>query len=73
METILIQYVISIGWAITGAISMSLSLGILVKIFSRLTPIDEWEEIKKGNIAVAIIMASVIIGGAVVISVTVLP
>lgn len=73
METILTQYVITIGWAITGAISMALSLAILITIFSKLTPINEWEEIEKGNMAVAIIMASVLIGGAIVIAVTVLP
>lgn len=73
METILTQYVITIGWAIAGAVSMALSLAILIAIFSKLTPINEWEEIKKGNMAVAIIMASVLIGGAIVISVTILP
>ena len=52
---------------------MALSLAILITIFSKLTPINEWEEIEKGNMAVAIIMASVLIGGAIVIAVTVLP
>jgi len=67
------QYLITVGWALTGAISMALALGILVKIFSWVTPIDEWEEVKKGNIGVAIILASVIIGTALVIGLTVMP
>jgi uncharacterized membrane protein YjfL (UPF0719 family) len=67
---ILTQYLITVGWAITGAISMAISLGILLKIFSALTPIDEWEELKKGNMAVGITMASIIIGTALVIAFT---
>jgi uncharacterized membrane protein YjfL (UPF0719 family) len=50
---------------------MAVALSILVKIFSWITPIDEWAEIKKGNIAVAIIIAAVIIGTAIVISFTI--
>ncbi len=47
---------------------MAVSLGVLVKLFSFITPINEWEEIKKGNIGVAIIMAAVVLGGAFVIA-----
>jgi uncharacterized membrane protein YjfL (UPF0719 family) len=35
--------------------------------------VDEWDEIKKGNLAVAIVMASVIIGFALVISSAIAP
>ena len=71
--TILQQYLITFGWALTGAISMAFALGILLVIFARITPIDEWEEIKKGNIGVAIILSAVIIGTALVIGLTVMP
>ena len=47
MLYILQHYLITFGWALTGAISMAVSLGVLVKIFSKITPINEWEEIKK--------------------------
>ena len=73
MFYILKQYLITFGWALTGAISMAIALSILVRIFSWITPIDEWEEIKKGNIGVAIILASVIIGTALVVALTVMP
>lgn len=73
MLYILQQYLITFGWAITGAISMAIALGLLVKIFSKITPINEWEEIKKGNIGVAIIMAAVIIGTALVVGFTIMP
>lgn len=71
MLYILQQYLITFGWAITGAISMAVALGVLVKIFSWITPIDEWAEIKKGNIGVAIILTAVIIGTALVVGFTV--
>lgn len=73
MLYILKQYIITAGWALTGAISMAIALGILVKVFSWITPINEWEEIKKGNIGIAIIMASIILGTALVIGLTVMP
>jgi uncharacterized membrane protein YjfL (UPF0719 family) len=52
---------------------MSLALGLLIKVWNLLTPVDEWEEIKKGNIAVAIVLAAVIIGFAIVVSVAISP
>lgn len=73
MLNILIQYLITFGWAITGAISMAFSLSIVVKIFSKISPINEWEELKKGNVSVAIVMAAVILGSALVIALTVTP
>ena len=73
MLYILQQYLITFGWALTGAISMAVALSILVAIFARITPIDEWEEIRKGNISVAIVLAAIIIGTALVIGLTVMP
>ena len=72
MPEIFTQYLITFGWAITGAISMAVALGIVVKIFSFITPIDEWEELRKGNMAVGLVMAAVVIGAALVIGLTVM-
>lgn len=65
------EYLITLGWALTGSISMALALGIGLKIYDFLTPINEWEEIKKGNIGAAIILSSVIISFAIVIGLTI--
>ncbi len=73
MEILLTQYFITVGWALTGAISMALSLSILLKIFTWISPINEWEELQKGNYAVAIVLASVVVGAALVIGFTVMP
>ncbi|MFH1523038.1 MAG: DUF350 domain-containing protein [Patescibacteria group bacterium] len=61
------EYLFTFGWALVGAITMAIALALMLKVFNWLTPIKEWDEIKNGNIAVAIIMASVIIGAALVI------
>jgi len=65
---IVIGYIVSIGWALVAAISMSLSMGILLKVYDLMTPIDEWEEIRKGNIACGIIMAAVILAFGLVVA-----
>ncbi len=67
------QYLITFGWAITGALSMGISLSIVVQIFAWISPIDEWKEVEKGNVSMAIILAAVIIGSALVIGLTVMP
>ncbi len=66
------QYLITFGWAVVGTIAMAIGLAVLLKIFSWLTPINEWEEIKKGNIAMAIILAAVVLGAALVIGLVVM-
>ena len=73
MEILIIQYFITFGWALTGAISMAVALGLLTKIFDWISPINEWEELKQGNMAVAIVFAAIIIGTAFVIGLTLMP
>lgn len=50
-----LDYLKTFGWGIVGAITMAVSLWILLKVFTSLTPVDEWEELKKGNLGIAII------------------
>lgn len=50
------------GWAFMSAILMGFGTGLGVKFFDLLTPgLDEIEELRKGNIAVAIVVAAVIV------------
>ena len=70
ISALLTQYAITFGWALTGAISMAVSLSILIAIFAWISPIDEWKEIKKGNMAMATVLAAVIFGTALVIGLT---
>jgi len=73
MSPILKDYLIGSGWGLLGSLIMAISLGILLKVFAWLTPINEWEEIKKGNIAVGIIIGAVAIAFAIVIASAIAP
>jgi uncharacterized membrane protein YjfL (UPF0719 family) len=70
----LLQYLGTFGWALVGAVSMGVGLAVALKIFTVLTPgIDEMEELKKGNMSVAVVLAAVIISMGIVVAVTVMP
>ena len=73
MARVLADYVIAIGWGVVGAVSMACGLGILLRVFDWLTPINEWEEIKKGNISVAIILAAVILALGIAVGFAIMP
>ena len=73
MPRVLIDYLTAIGWGVVGAVSLAFGLGILLRVFDWLTPIDEWEEIKKGNTSVAIIMAAVILALGIAIGFAIMP
>lgn len=70
---LLLEYLKTFGWGVVGALTMAVSLWILLKIFTWLTPVDEWEELKKGNLGMAIVMAAVIVGFAIVVGSIVAP
>ena len=59
---LLTQYARAVGWSIAAAVGFAFGIGIALKVFDLLsTEIDEWEEIKKGNLGVALIFISLII------------
>ncbi len=57
----LIEYLRAIGWALTASVGFSVGVAIAIFIFNKLTEIDEWQEIKNGNIGVALIEVSLIV------------
>jgi uncharacterized membrane protein YjfL (UPF0719 family) len=73
MGRVLADYGTAIGWGIVGAISMAAGLAILLKVFDWLTPINEWAEVQKGNMAVAIIMAAVIVALGIAVGFAIMP
>lgn len=73
MPLLLLDYLKTFGWGIIGAITMAVSLWILLRVFTWLTPVDEWEELKKGNLGIALVMAAVIVGFAIVVASMVAP
>jgi uncharacterized membrane protein YjfL (UPF0719 family) len=74
LHQLALQYLVTMGWAIVGAVSMGVGLGVALKVFNWMTPgINEMEELKKGNIGVAIVLAAVVLSMAVVVAITILP
>ncbi len=69
----MIDYLTAIGWGVVGAISLAVGLGVLLRVFDWLTPIDEWEEVRKGNISVAVIMAAVILALGIAVGFAIMP
>lgn len=59
------------AWTLAAALAMGLSLGIVTKIFAALTPgLDEMDELRKGNVAVGIVLGAVVIATGIVIGLT---
>ena len=59
---LLAEYGRAIGWAVAAAIGFSFGVGLALKVFDWLSSdIDEWEEIKKGNMGVAYIFVALIV------------
>lgn len=74
LTTIFNAYAITFGWAIVGSIAMSLGIVIALKLFTLATPrLDEWDLISKGNVAMAIVLASIVIAVGIVIASAVQP
>jgi|TARA_B110000495_G_scaffold48237_1_gene40270 uncharacterized membrane protein YjfL (UPF0719 family) len=62
LEETLLQYARAVGWSVTAAVGFAFGVGIALKVFDWLsTDIDEWAEIKKGNIGVSLIFISLIV------------
>ena len=58
----LIEYLRAIGWAISASIGFSLGIGIALTVFDKLTPnINQWSEIKAGNISAGLIITSLVV------------
>ncbi len=58
----------AIAWSIFAAIGFAAAIAIGLRIFNVLTPgLNEWEELRKGNMAVGIVWASFILAVAIVV------
>jgi uncharacterized membrane protein YjfL (UPF0719 family) len=47
---------------------MAIALALLLRVFAWLTPVDEWAELRQGNVAVAIVVGAVVVAFALVIA-----
>jgi hypothetical protein len=66
------KWMMNLGWIITASIGFGLGTGIAIKIFDLISVgIDEWEEVKKGNMGVVAILVSIIIMVGVIVVVSI--
>jgi hypothetical protein len=62
LKELFMNWGVALGWIIVAAIGFAFATGLSIKVFDLLTTnIDEWEEIKKGNMAMAIILVAVVV------------
>jgi len=55
-------------WIVVASIGFAIAVPIAMRVFNRMTPgIDEMAELRKGNTAVAIIMAATVLAMAMVV------
>ncbi len=65
---IALNMVLAVAWAIVASIGFAAAIAIGLRVFSVLTPgFNEWEELKKGNMSVAILWAAFVLGVAAVV------
>lgn len=68
METLLQEFARTFGWSIVAALCMGLGTGLAIKLFDVMTPgVDEMQELKNGNTAVATVLAAVVLATGFVI------
>ncbi|MBS2036162.1 DUF350 domain-containing protein [bacterium] len=71
MDQIFLELGRAFAWTLVSALAMGVSLGIVIKIFDAFTPgLNEIEELRKGNVAVGIVLAAVILATGIVIGLT---
>ena len=62
LKGILLEYLRAVGWSVAAAVGFAFGVGIALKVFDWLsTDIEEWEEIKKGNLGGSLIFISLIV------------
>ena len=68
---ILTKWGVALGWIFIASIGFAMGVGISLKVFDWSTSnIDEWEEVKKGNLGVvAILVTLIIMIGAIILKI----
>ena len=58
----IVQFITAIGWVLSASIGFSFGIGIALTVFDKLTPnINQWSEVKAGNLGASLIIVSIII------------
>lgn len=66
--SIIQNMIFAVVWSIVAALGFAAAISIGLKVLNLLTPgLNEWEELKKGNVAVAILWSAFILSVAIVV------
>ncbi len=69
---ILMKWAMNLGWIITASIGFGVGTGIAIKMFDLISvDINEWEEVKKGNMGVVAILVSIIVMVGIIVVVSI--
>jgi uncharacterized membrane protein YjfL (UPF0719 family) len=69
MADVWTAYLITLGWALVGSVSMGVGIIIALKLFTLSTRnVDEWELIKQNNISMAMILSALILAVGLVVA-----
>jgi len=62
LQDMLMKWAVTLGWIFVASIGFAFGVGVSIKVFDLLSVgIDEWEEVKKGNIVVGGIIITLIV------------
>lgn len=66
--SILLNMVFAVLWSLVAAVGFALAIAIGFRVLNILTPgLNEWEELRKGNMAVGLVWAAFIIAVSIVV------
>jgi len=66
--SIALNMLFAILWAIVAAIGFAVAISVAFFVLNKLTPgLDEWDELKKGNLAVALLWGAFTLAVAIVL------
>ncbi|MDD5457231.1 MAG: hypothetical protein PHV30_09375 [Candidatus Margulisbacteria bacterium] len=61
-KDLLVKWGVSLGWIVVASIGFAFGVGVSIKVFDLLTKdINEWEEVKKMNWVVGMILTALIV------------
>lgn len=67
-QSLLLNMVLAVAWSFVASIGFAIAITVGLKVLNMLTPgFNEWEEIKKGNLAVSVLWAAFILAVAIVV------
>ncbi|OGI07811.1 MAG: hypothetical protein A2Y40_07175 [Candidatus Margulisbacteria bacterium GWF2_35_9] len=67
------KWIMNLGWILVASLGFGLGTGIAIKIFDLIsTDINEWEEVKKGNMGVVAILVSIIVMVGIIVVVSII-